>query len=359
MLAMSHAVSHGMNPFVGTNHDLESPMPMRSRLIEGEFTPGDLFREAAALVALSAPFPAPETKQQVLSGQFKGWMWMDEVHPGLNGSACDMVTLSDAVITQPIERSVLITMLLRGGNGVLMPEPGEAIVCLPERPQIVGLGEERRYARSLTAGQQCVRVGVMVRPTFVEQRADALSGDDLDLLDQLMSRGFRSLTLPRCEVMVQLSKALVESSYCGSLGSLFRESAITQMMFQALRLLRTEERRFRRLGKRHHDAVVEARTLLDAALLSPPGTIELARQVGLNRNALQAGFKAMFGTTIFGYVREQRLTMARVLIEEHGLGAAEAGYKVGFASPSAFSAAYRRQFGHSPTAGLPGTRHKA
>ncbi|MEM1140849.1 MAG: helix-turn-helix transcriptional regulator, partial [Pseudomonadota bacterium] len=56
-----------------------------------------------------------------------------------------------------------------------------------------------------------------------------------------------------------------------------------------------------------------------------------------------------FGTTIFGYIREQRLEMARYLLLDHGLKVSEAGYRVGFSSPAAFSSAYRRRFGHPPS----------
>ncbi|MEZ0497348.1 helix-turn-helix transcriptional regulator [Sphingomonas sp. IW22] len=330
-------------------------MPAQSRLIEGEFSPHDLFREAAALALCGSP--APEHRQQILSGQFRGWMWMEEVHPGLSGSACDLVTLSDAVIAQPIERSVMIGVHLHGRNGELAVEGGEAVSSSLEQSQIVGLGEARKGMRKLFPGDRYVRAGLIVRPSFLEHHGGAVAGNDLDLVDRLMSPGVHCRALRRCEIMIHLAKALVETPYTGSLGTLFRESTTTQMLFQALRLLRADEGCYRQLGKRHYDAVLHAQSLLDAALNAPPGTMALARQVGLNRNALQAGFKAVFGTTIFGYVREQRLRMARILIRDHGLGAAEAGYRVGFRSAAAFSVAFRRAFGHPPSQDASDTRH--
>lgn len=93
-----------------------------------------------------------------------------------------------------------------------------------------------------------------------------------------------------------------------------------------------------------------ARAILDSDLIAPPKTLDLAKQVGGNISALQLNFKRVFGTTIFGYIRTRRLAMARVLITEHKLGSAQAGYRVGFASPAAFTAAYRRFFGRPPSA---------
>lgn len=40
--------------------------------------------------------------------------------------------------------------------------------------------------------------------------------------------------------------------------------------------------------------------------------------------------------------------MARVLLQDDGVSVAAAGYRVGFSSPAAFTAAYRRSFGHPP-----------
>jgi AraC-like DNA-binding protein len=324
-------------------------MTPQSRLIEGEFAVRDLFREASALALTDSS--VSNNRQTIESGKFRGWMWMEEVHPGLSGSACDMVTLSDAVMAQRVERSIGITVLLRGGSGTLLSGDDEPIVCEPERAQIIGFGEERQHTRILKSGEHCVRTGLMIRQRFLDHHSDALTTEHADLLNAWLAPGMRTLALDRCVDLVRLANGLVDAPYCGSLGRLFRESATAQMMFQSLRLLHAGDRQVRQIGRRHYDAILHAQALLDAALLAPPGTIELARQVGLNRNALQAGFKTMFGTTVFGYVREQRLNMARVLIEEHRLGAAEAGYKVGFASPPAFSSAYKRRFGHPPIAG--------
>lgn len=95
---------------------------------------------------------------------------------------------------------------------------------------------------------------------------------------------------------------------------------------------------------------MHAKAILDKDLVTPPKTCDLARQVGTNINTLQAHFKRVFQTTIFGYIRARRLEMARVLITEHHLSSKETAFRVGFSNPAAFTAAYRRHFGHPPSA---------
>ncbi|MET0375860.1 MAG: hypothetical protein ABW128_16590, partial [Rhizorhabdus sp.] len=72
--------------------------------IEGEFVPLDIVR-AATFTA--GPDDDVIPHRRTLEGQFRGWMWMDAVHPGLIGSACDMMAVSDTVIDQSVERSVM------------------------------------------------------------------------------------------------------------------------------------------------------------------------------------------------------------------------------------------------------------
>ncbi|PNU02191.1 helix-turn-helix transcriptional regulator [Novosphingobium guangzhouense] len=322
---------------------------MDAHFVDGAFFADELVREAAHQ-ALAAADPVQKQRQQ-MAGAFEGWFWVEDVVPHLFASACELRCPTGAAISQPVERSVMITLLLEGANGHFVAEGEDPVHSELECAHIVGLGEPRLCSRVLAPGQGCKRVELGVRAPFLEANADALSAADLEALDKLMAPGFRSHHLPRTETMTRMAAMLTEERYHGSLGHLFRESMAVQLMLQSLRLFAQIGEKASRGRPRSHDAVMAARGILDEALLAPPGTIELARRVGLNRNALQAGFRKAFGTTVFGYVRDRRMAMARVMIEEQGLGAAEAGYKVGFASPSAFTAAYRRVFGVPPMRG--------
>ena len=104
------------------------------------------------------------------------------------------------------------------------------------------------------------------------------------------------------------------------------------------------------LGSRDIERFERARRLLVERMESPPGLPELARSVGLNEFKLKAGFRTLFGTSVFGYLRTQRMAQARRLLAQRDLTVTEVAARVGYANPSKFAAAFRKHFGLPPSA---------
>ena len=75
---------------------------------------------------------------------------------------------------------------------------------------------------------------------------------------------------------------------------------------------------------------------------------EIARAAGASPASLQRAFKRTHGTTVIEFVRECRLHAARDALEREGISIAEAAYLSGYATPSSFSTAFKRQFGIAP-----------
>jgi AraC-like DNA-binding protein len=74
----------------------------------------------------------------------------------------------------------------------------------------------------------------------------------------------------------------------------------------------------------------------------------LAREVRLSPSALHRYFKAVTAMSPLQYQKRLRLHEARRLMLGEGLDASEAGFQVGYDSPSQFSREYRRLFGAPP-----------
>ena len=104
------------------------------------------------------------------------------------------------------------------------------------------------------------------------------------------------------------------------------------------------------LGLRDIERLESARRLLLERMQSPPTLPELARSVGLNEVKLKAGFRTLFGNSVFGYLRTQRMDQARRLLVRRDLSVTEVAACVGYANPSKFASAFRKHFGLPPSA---------
>ncbi|MBW4549525.1 MAG: AraC family transcriptional regulator [Aphanocapsa sp. GSE-SYN-MK-11-07L] len=93
-----------------------------------------------------------------------------------------------------------------------------------------------------------------------------------------------------------------------------------------------------------------ARKLLLSQLENPPSILELARQVGMNHNRLKQGFRALFGTTVFGCMFEHRMQVAVDLLRNNTLTIANVANTVGYANAAKFSSAFKRKYGITPSA---------
>jgi len=76
---------------------------------------------------------------------------------------------------------------------------------------------------------------------------------------------------------------------------------------------------------------------------------EIAAHVGTNPSTLQRNFRAAFGMTVFEYLRERRLLIAREALERDGVSVLQAAEMAGYTSAANFATAYRRHFGLSPS----------
>jgi AraC-like DNA-binding protein len=107
-----------------------------------------------------------------------------------------------------------------------------------------------------------------------------------------------------------------------------------------------------------HERLQEARSILESEFADPPGLLELARRVGLNDFKLKLGFRRLFGTTVFEYVRSLRMERARYLLERGNMSVTEAALEAGYSSLGNFAAAFKRRFGILPSECRSGRRKR-
>jgi AraC-like DNA-binding protein len=97
------------------------------------------------------------------------------------------------------------------------------------------------------------------------------------------------------------------------------------------------------------ERIYRARELLLTDLEHSPSILELARQVGVSDRTLRRGFRQIFGTTVIGYLMNQRLEQAEQMLRDRHLAVAEVACRVGYSNASRFAAAFKQKYGISPS----------
>jgi AraC-like DNA-binding protein len=104
-----------------------------------------------------------------------------------------------------------------------------------------------------------------------------------------------------------------------------------------------------RLSGGEIERLERARQRLTEDLAATRSLAELARQSGLSGTRFKSGFRALFGTSAFAYLRGARMREAQRLLAGRALSVTEVALRVGYANPSKFAAAFRRELGVPPS----------
>ncbi len=151
--------------------------------------------------------------------------------------------------------------------------------------------------------------------------------------------------------MFNVVDELTRCQMSGPMRQLYFESKSLELLALALEALQAvgPERAESELDACTVEQLEHARAVLLDRICEPPSLRELARSCGMNERKLKEGFKRRFGTTVFGFVREQRMRRAHDMLSASSRSVTEVALLVGYANASKFAAAFRRQFGVPPS----------
>ncbi|WP_192579342.1 helix-turn-helix transcriptional regulator [Dyadobacter aurulentus] len=93
----------------------------------------------------------------------------------------------------------------------------------------------------------------------------------------------------------------------------------------------------------------QAREYILSDLSFTPTLESISFEVGINVFKLKTGFKALFGQSVFSYLREERLVQAYHEINKGNSSLTDIAYQTGFASISHFSDAFKNRYGVPPS----------
>ncbi len=185
---------------------------------------------------------------------------------------------------------------------------------------------------------------------YLGDRLDAFPENLRAISEGRINRGY-SHAGPLSRMMYQVVDGLLDCPYSGPMRALYLETKAMELI--VLKLAQTicedgSKNMSLKLDRHETDRLWHAREILCRDLENPPTLFELAHTVGTNHCRLNAGFRKLYGTTVFGYLRRRRLIEARRLIQDEGENVTEAALKVGYNSISSFSKAFSDYFGQPP-----------
>jgi len=92
----------------------------------------------------------------------------------------------------------------------------------------------------------------------------------------------------------------------------------------------------------------KAKDIIVARMAEPPTLQELADEIGLNIKKLKEGFKQIYGDSVFSFLFDYKMEVARKLLESGENNVNEVGHKIGYSTSSHFIAAFKKKYGTTP-----------
>ena len=98
------------------------------------------------------------------------------------------------------------------------------------------------------------------------------------------------------------------------------------------------------------ECIQSAKARIDKDITKHYSIGEIAGYAGINTTKLRVGFKRLFNTGLYHYLKEQRLSKGKYLLENTDLSVAEISHALGYKYPCNFITAFRKKYGKAPRA---------
>ena len=185
--------------------------------------------------------------------------------------------------------------------------------------------------------------------TLLERETDRIPDDFADIDSGSPSRyQYTDVITPLMQAVVH---QILNCPYHGLTRQLYLEGKAYELIAYKLEQSLSNKKEYQKtFTLRPHDIerVHHARELFSRDFQNPPKLLDLARAVGLPHPKLNFCFREVYGTTVFGYLREMRLNKAKSLLDEGRMNVTEAAYSVGYSSLSHFAMAFKDYHGVAP-----------
>jgi len=284
----------------------------------------------------------------------KGYIQEISLQPGLKLFICDLKPHKDYTITMEIENSPLGFSFFLSGNIRYIIERSRRQknnFDVHSDQSLIAFYPSSMTRTEIMAEEPLRMVSISLVPalfnSFFETEFDQIPGDFRRIIDGSSENHYYRFGTISASMKIAIHQML-NYSYNGFIKRIFFEGLALELIAH-LMALDTRTQSSPMLRPSDYEKVRHARDILIRNLENPPTLFELARSVGLTHTKLNQGFRRLYGTTAFGYLRRQRLEYGKLLLQEGKMNVAEVAYATGFSSPSHFARAFLKYFGIQPS----------
>jgi AraC-like DNA-binding protein len=286
----------------------------------------------------------------------KGTFSRTEIRQGLSVHHSDLVNLCDLQTKTEAPPHLGIKLFFQGG---VVASIGKLDIPMPLRQAKGGWvpsatlfhqKEPELFQRQAGAGDRVRKLTIKILPEWL---------DSGDVFGDASASGLRRFTMqalaarswtPSRSILALAEQVIRPPVFVPHLMRLYMESRVLGIIAEAFSLLsdETSSRNGRAaLTSTERSRLVRAEEMLQS-MKDAPSLQVIATKVGVSINTLQRLFQAGHGTTVYNYVRMQKLEQARLALETEGLSVAQAAFIAGYNSAANFSTAFKRRYGFTP-----------
>jgi AraC-like DNA-binding protein len=228
-----------------------------------------------------------------------------------------------------------------------------------QRSYFSGSGISPPYAEQIERSQRVTQIHIHLLPSVFETFCAEMFGADETLLKLLIKHNdwkvsFFPAVTPELR---RVAQEIWLAPFRGTARRIYLQEKVFELLALQLQPILADQMLHQPPPGRKPETIARiyhAREVLSSRLENPPGLFDLAQQVGVSDRTLQRGFRDVFGTTVVGYLIQQRLESAEQLLRQGNCTVAEAAVQVGYGNMGHFAVAFKRRFGITPSQCLAG-----
>lgn len=150
--------------------------------------------------------------------------------------------------------------------------------------------------------------------------------------------------------MQYLIREIKQCEVSGAMRNLFVQSKVLELLALQIDQFRGQGDVVHRIPHSDAERLYQLKEFLDARFLEEFSLAQLARICLLNEFKIKKGFRELFGTTVFGYLRKLRMDYAERLLLDSSCTVEDVSDVLGYEHAQHFSTAFKKFRGISPSA---------